>query len=330
MTSFNGLLPVGRAFLERLTSRFWSKAGAALLLVLLADHLFLGPQGLTAGSTLGAFGLALLALVWLLRVLKPEPADYVLGIVALGLCLALFDSPGILAAGLLWSMLAALVLRPTFGKPADARDIAVKIFVFTLAASVRPLKDLGLIKRASRRPRHPAIRLRPLILPVAATLLFGALLIWANPVLESLAQRFNTGNLLALLTLERLFLWAITAAIVWNLLRSNAVHLPKTAGYPAGEPDGRIARLFSSQSVLLALILCNAIFALQNGLDVAYLWAGGKLPDGLTHAQYAHRGAYPLILTALLAGAFVLVALRRGSPSEHDPRIRALVYLWLG
>lgn len=329
MTSFSGLIPAGRAFRERFSSRFCSKAAALLLLLLLADYLFLDPQGLTAGSTLGIFGFMLLIFVWLLRVTQPDAVDYLLGAMALGLCLALFNSRGTLAAGLLWMILAVLVLRPTFARLADARDMAIKLLVFTLSAAIRPIKDLILLHRANKRQRASFIRLRPLILPVAATLLFGALFIWANPILEDMAGRLSTGNLFSLLTLERVYLWSAVAMIVWSLLRRNAIQLPRLAAYPAAELDGRIVRLFSPKSVLSALILCNAIFALQNGLDIAYLWAGETLPNGLTHAQYAHRGAYPLILTALLAGAFVLIALRRGSPTEQDWAVRALVYLWL-
>ena len=59
-----------------------------------------------------------------------------------------------------------------------------------------------------------------------------------------------------------------------------------------------------------SLILFNALFALQTGLDLAYLWGGANLPDGMSHAEYAHRGAYPLIATALLAAGFVLIAMR--------------------
>ena len=329
MMSFTGLIPAGRAFLEQLASRFWSKAVAALLLVLFADHLFLGPQGLSAGSTLGLFSFVLFALVWSMRIVRPEPIDYVLGAAAIGLCLALFNSPGLLAAALLWTTLAILVLRPTFGRAVDARDIAVKLTVFTLSAATRPFNDLGLLHRANKRHRLRGVPLKSFILPVMATLVFGALFIWANPVLENMAARLNGGDLLAVLRLDRLVLWGLVALIVWNLLRTSAVHLPKAAAYPAGDLDGRIVRLFSPASVLSALVLCNAIFGLQNGLDIAYLWAGETLPNGMTHAQYAHRGAYPLILTALLAGAFVLVALRRGSPTEHDRWVRALVYLWL-
>lgn len=329
MTSFNGLAPVGRAFLAHFTSRFWTKAIAALVLVLLADGLFIGTQGFIAGSTLGLFGASLLAIVWLTRVPRPGLSDHLLGAAALGLCFALFNDPGPLAALLLWSALALLVLRPTFRSPLDARDLALKLGIFTLTMSLSPFRDLGLLRLARKRRPASALKLAPLILPAAAVLLFGLLFIWANPVLENFAMSVDGGSLFAVLSINRLILWVFTSMIVWSLLRAGAIYLPKGADYEAERVDGRIVRLFSAQSVLIALVLCNAIFALQNGLDLTYLWAGETLPNGMTHAQYAHRGAYPLILTALLAGAFVLVALRRGAPSEHDTRIRALIYFWL-
>ena len=36
-------------------------------------------------------------------------------------------------------------------------------------------------------------------------------------------------------------------------------------------------------------------------MDAAWLWGLAPLPEGLTLASYAHRGAYPLVVTALLA-----------------------------
>ena len=59
-----------------------------------------------------------------------------------------------------------------------------------------------------------------------------------------------------------------------------------------------------------SLVLFNLLFAVQTVMDVHYLWRGAALPDGMTYATYAHRGAYPLIVTALLAAGFVLVAMR--------------------
>jgi uncharacterized protein DUF4153 len=49
----------------------------------------------------------------------------------------------------------------------------------------------------------------------------------------------------------------------------------------------------------------------------------------MTYAAYARRGAYPLIITALLAAGFVLAALRPGGAGERSPIIRKLVYLWV-
>jgi Domain of unknown function (DUF4153) len=50
----------------------------------------------------------------------------------------------------------------------------------------------------------------------------------------------------------------------------------------------------------------------------------------MSHAEYAHRGAYPLIATALLAAGFVLIAMRPNGPAEHSRLIRPLVLLWVG
>jgi hypothetical protein len=78
-----------------------------------------------------------------------------------------------------------------------------------------------------------------------------------------------------------------------------------------------------------SLILFSAIFAVQTSLDVLYLIYGVDLPDGMTYAQYAHRGAYPLLVAALLAGWFVLIAFRPGGLTECHTPTRCLVQLWI-
>ena len=88
--------------------------------------------------------------------------------------------------------------------------------------------------------------------------------------------------------------------------------------------------LFGRAAILRSLIVFNAIFAVQTALDLTYLWGGTALPDGMSYAHYAHRGAYPLIVTALLAAAFVLAAMRKDGPAEGSVWIKRLVYLWTG
>lgn len=78
------------------------------------------------------------------------------------------------------------------------------------------------------------------------------------------------------------------------------------------------------------LLLFNLVFLVQNLLDVEYLWAGAALPEGVTYAGYAHRGAYPLIATALIAGGLTLLAFSGKCSGPAWKRARVLVYFWLG
>jgi hypothetical protein len=87
--------------------------------------------------------------------------------------------------------------------------------------------------------------------------------------------------------------------------------------------------LLGAQAMTRSLILFNALFALQTTLDLTYLWGGATLPDGMSYAEYAHRGAYPLIVTALLAAGFVLVAMRPSGPAENSRLIRPLVLIFV-
>jgi len=77
------------------------------------------------------------------------------------------------------------------------------------------------------------------------------------------------------------------------------------------------------------LIVFNIIFAVENVLDLRYLPHSRNLPAGMTYKEYVHRGAYPLIAAALLAGAFVLVTFRPGSSTERSPAARRMVYFWI-
>ena len=133
-----------------------------------------------------------------------------------------------------------------------------------------------------------------------------------------------------LFALRQIPLWSLVIILSCLLLRSRL--------RPKQEPtlkrdvkDVKIAIpfLFSKESILYSLVLFNLLFSVQTCMDLIYLWGGTALPAGMSYAEYAHRGAYPLIATALLAGAFVLVTLRPGSETEGMRSIRYLVYVWI-
>lgn len=81
--------------------------------------------------------------------------------------------------------------------------------------------------------------------------------------------------------------------------------------------------------VVRCLVLFNGVFAVQTGLDAWYLVGGAALPEGMTYAEYAQRGAYPLVATALLAGVFVLAGFRPGGVATRSVWARRLVGLWV-
>ena len=167
------------------------------------------------------------------------------------------------------------------------------------------------------------------IVPVVCAAVFAFLFVSANPVLDDVVRMIRLEELLKLLDPLRVFIWGFVAAVAWPVLMPRL--LP---WYPTGQWQGPLkpqpeSLLFGTLAMRNSLLVFNALFAVQTVLDLLFLWGGVRLPDGLTYADYAHRGAYPLIATAILAGAFVLAAMRRNGPSETSRLIRTLVYVWI-
>lgn len=164
------------------------------------------------------------------------------------------------------------------------------------------------------------------ILPVVLTGLFAALFVSANPLIDAWLKRIPSLSLYPNVALGRVFAWTLLAALAWPFVELRLRHRARKA--PAVlQTAPQVAR--DPTIVRRCLVLFNLLFAVQSGLDILYLWGGLSLPEGLTYAAYAHRGAYPLVATALLAAAFVLIAMSPGGAGEHSPKIRRLVYLWI-
>ena len=171
------------------------------------------------------------------------------------------------------------------------------------------------------------------IVPLSVFAVFLALFSSANPLIENRLLQINFQALFNLLDPWRLWFWTMAACMIWPLLRRRIRRKPalepeRRATPAAASPD--MDYLLGVRAVTRSLVLFNALFALQSGLDLTYLWGGASLPDGMSHAEYAHRGAYPLIVTALLAAGFVFIAMRPGGPAEQSRLIRPLVLAWTG
>lgn len=182
---------------------------------------------------------------------------------------------------------------------------------------------------ATIRPGCSGLRrfLRDWVLSLGLGLVFVTLLAAANPVLDSWLKVFVDWQLAESITAERGTFWGAVALVLWPTLRLAAVgeRMNRPTRAVLARPLG--VGLFNPNSVTRALVTFNGLFVLQSGLDATYLWGGLSLPEGMTHAAYAHRGAYPLLITALLAGLFALLAQPHMVGRRH---LRWLLLFWIG
>jgi len=306
---------------------FLLKIAGALLLVILADLLFWLQE---PGSTLGMFALAVLIAVGCLRmeIFRRWPSRIAFA-AALYFALALFADPGPLAMVLWWTSLTLAALLPRTARFDDFWRWAQRLVVHGVLSAFGLLRDHLIAGRARRRRGAIGLRSKAfvLILPLVGSTIFLSLFAQANPLIGDALARLDFWPEFDGLTILRGIFWTIVLTAMWSLLRPPRFTL--WAARPGSLGDVPLPGV-SIASVTLSLLAFNLLFALQNGLDIAYLWSGAPLPEGMTLAEYAHRGAYPLIATALLAGLFVLVTLRPGAATAGSRPIRLLVTLWIG
>jgi hypothetical protein len=306
---------------------FWTKFAAAAAIGVAANVAFFNQPW---GATLGGFALLwTLALVATRPVMRHDGRALFAAALALGFGLVLFDNPTPLAFALFWIAVTVAVYLPRYVRFGDAWSWLNQLFFHTLVGLATPWLDLYRLHRLkARRPlaRGRGVRLLALTaLPLAGGAVFLTLFTAANPLIEEGLARLRLPEIDPVMAVLRFVFWGFVFTGLWMAFRPRKrAQLVVTAAPAAHRPLPGV----SVASVTLSLAVFNLLFAVENVLDIAFLWSGAPLPKGVTLAEYAHRGAYPLIVTALLAGLFVLVALRPGSETAKVPLIRWLVALW--
>lgn len=291
---------------------------ALLLLLLLGDVLFFDrPPGLS----LALYAAAILAVAAAFR----RPGAPLLGpaLVVIAGALPVIEYAQFLA---LLFLVAGLLAGIAWMRQGRVVDISAALPALLRRIPLDGPRALGAAWRgwlAGRGARSaPRDWLRAWGVPLGGVLILTALLADANPILAGWLDHLLRFRPDLGVILRRALLWSGLGLIVWPLLDPAPLALTAKARSPRARLPG-----LNPQSVSLALILFNLVLGVQTVLDIAILWAGGSLPEGMSHAEYAHRGAYPLLVTALLAGAFALAA----RPwLEERPALMPLMALWLG
>lgn len=268
------------------------------ILVALADFLLLDH---TPGVSLAFFALAVAGVVWVLlgrRAGLTGPAMLlilcVLPVVEYVQTLSLAFLLGGSITALCWAVLGKL----------EGAPVRRFMSLFPILAIRHGIEGARHSHNVSRADGAVLRVLRNWSFPVGGALILASLMLSANPVLSDWSDQFWQIDL----RLDRLLFWFGTAIMIWPFL-AVAVQ-PELLSPRFGPKRERNLPAFgiNAQSVANALIVFNILLAVQTGMDIFFLWGNAELPEGMSYAEYAHRGAYPLLATALLAGAFALVA----------------------
>lgn len=307
-----------------------ARLAMALLLAALADWLLYGQR---IGLSLVIFSIAIACASLLANHATLDFRRAAIGgvVVALGLVPAV-EELNTLSVLILVAALTIALLLATNPETTGLADRARALRNFVLFGPFRFFAEALQIFNMSAFTRGIALWL----LPAALGTVFVALFAAANPVIEQWVSLLNPKLILDYISIPRVLFWTAMLALVWPFIhvRWRRRKVVTTTGADVTAPPPLPAfvspEFLGPSTILRSLILFNLLFAAQSILDGIYLWGHVALPANMTYAAYAHRGAYPLIATALLAAAFVLVAIRPDGPAEKLKIIRPLVYLWVG
>ncbi len=162
------------------------------------------------------------------------------------------------------------------------------------------------------------------VMPLGFGTIFFLLFLGANPVFERMINGLNDVRI-DQDTSRRVAFWIVMSAIIlpFVMFKTFQARLKPLFSFKTPSFDGAIV---NAKSVTNSLMLFNAMFFLQNLSDIAILWGGAELPEGMTYATYAHRGAYPLMWTSVLAGIFALLSRPFTDGSTY---LKGLLLIWV-
>ncbi len=316
------------------TGRMGSPYGLIILtaLIILADRLFWHQ---TPGLSLVVFAVALSLIIWFASTRSFSGNNGMIGLTLItATILPVIENVQFLSVMFLILGLGIFTVWATLKPGGPVSRFSESVSRFFIIFPIVSIIDLG--KQITLTTLNQGTRngwgnmFKAWVLPLMVGLVFVGLLAAANPILESWLDLILSYRWKSQSSFGRLFFWGFMAAIIWPFIALR--RLRHWIIKPLRTPKTRTKRaprlgLINPISIANSLVLFNLIFAVQTGLDFLYLWSGAELPAGISYATYAHRGAYPLVATALLAGLFALIS--RPFTEDSDILLLLLV-LWLG
>jgi hypothetical protein len=300
------------------------KQATCILLTLIADGLFYQQS---VGWTAGLYAALVFAMLVVFNShLLHTSASKIIALGVAALIIELVESPRLLPV-LIGSL--GLMTLITLQKRKCLASVTLwmkDIALFVERGGWQWYRDCKTIKRNSKNNTCNKMNFSYAIMPITLTLVFSILFIQANPIIEKILAGLNWHLLNPFISFSRWLFWSLVSLTLWMLLRPRFLLAKEgVSGIPIN-----LDRWLNKQTITLSLALFNGLFLIQNSLDIAFLWSGEGLPMGLTYAEYAHAGFYPLLAINLLTAAFVLLTFGDHQQDFQTDRAKQLVFVWLG
>ncbi|MHB8652622.1 MAG: DUF4153 domain-containing protein [Terriglobia bacterium] len=288
--------------------------GAALLGVLGDALLRVIPWGINIPLWAAALAVTVLALAPFRREALAGGGYWLLVPAAFfSACVAWRDSPLLKMLDIFALIIAlSLLMLRAQGKKlrhAGLLEYALGSFITVLDVMFSPvvllLKDIDWKELRSHRASQPALAVgRGILFSIPPVLIFGGLLVGADPVFEALIK--NTLHLSFFDLLSHCFLAAFFAWVVGGFLRGML--LGKEADLVAANAPSLPTLGITETSIVLGLV--DALFFAFVLVQLRYFFGGSELvmkTTGLTYADYARRGFFELVAVAALVLPLLLV-----------------------
>lgn len=298
--------------------------GALAVLIILADGLF---WNVDLGISVAFYALALTTCILALAPKGVTRQEGALALAITVLCnLPVIEQVQALSLIFSGAGVIATLAWVAFGRQAGAWQAVV---LFAQASFIGPLA-LPFDAAEDLRHARPNVDVKGFTRAVAMPLCIGGVFLilftYANPLVETALTYVTSIEIFTPEQISRATFWTLGACFVWPYLSTRGRWRIGTG--PARGGLALPSSVFvNARSVQTSLILFNVMFAVQTLSDLVVLSGGLALPDGLTYATYAQRGAYPLAVTALLSGVFAAATHRMIAGNKV---LRGLMYLWLG
>lgn len=317
------------AISRRIYPRFGWKVTLTFSLALLSSFLLYNEH---TGSIAGLFSLLLFGLVFLLKTGRHGNWHFEwFNCVPIVLCFSLLYQPTWLNISLSWLVIAHTALHTGNRRASNGLLNIGATLDLALMSPLNLVRSLKQYFRLGHRRYVPpsANSLQIIMIPVLLGFIFLMLFAIANPIFDKALRQIDLMVLVQYLSVGQILFFVVSFSLIWALVRPRLTGNWRETETEIANDLKLLDGYFSVVSLLLSLIFFNVLFALQNLTDMIYLWSEATLPPDLTFADYAHRGAYPLIVTALLAAGYVLLALQPGTPASEHRGIRILIVLWI-